>query len=118
MTNEDILMDVKVLLDLEDTDLADGKLKILIRDTSLHLSNLLLDKPSTIPDNLSYIVTNVTIKRYNRIGSEGIKQDIEADHSLTFYDPDNDFSPYQFEIALYNEKFIEKKGHRGEVVWI
>ena len=54
-----------------------------------------------IPEELEYIVTEVTIKRFNRIGSEGATSHNVEGESLSF-DAD-DFADYADEIG----KFLE-----------
>lgn len=66
-----MLEDVKELLGIaEDDKTMDTRLNIIIAATTKRLKVLLggLD----VPDDLKYIVTDVSIMRFNRIGSEGL----------------------------------------------
>ena len=55
-----------------------------------------------IPEELEYIVTEVTIKRYNRIGSEGATSHNVEGESLNWGTAD-DFADYLDEINKYLE---------------
>ena len=67
MSTTTVLNDVKLLLGLQ-TD--DEKLDTIVRLTESRLKALL--SVQIIPDELEYIITEVSIKRFNRIGSEGV----------------------------------------------
>lgn len=54
----------------------------------------------TIPEQLEYIVTEVSIKRFNRIGSEGAQSHNVEGESLSWASND-DFNDYLDEIANY-----------------
>ena len=64
MSTTTVLNDVKLLLGLQ-TD--DEKLDTIVRLTESRLKTLL--SVQIIPDELEYIITEVSIKRFNRIGS-------------------------------------------------
>lgn len=51
------------------------------------------------PDNLQYIIIEVAIIRYNKIGSEGLNSHSVEGESLSF--TDNDFAGYMDEIEAY-----------------
>lgn len=55
-----------------------------------------------IPEELEYIVTEVTVKRYNRIGSEGATSHNVEGESLNWGTAD-DFADYLDEINKYLE---------------
>lgn len=110
------LAEVKTMLDLEDES-QDPKLKIIIRNAVIQLSNRLLDHPEPIPEKLQFIILELAIKRYNRIASEGMKSDSEEGHTITFYDEDKDFEPFSYYIDSYNEiiKPPDSKARKGKV---
>lgn len=56
----------------------------------------------TIPEDLEYIVTEVSVKRFNRIGSEGATSHNVEGESLNWGDVD-DFADYMDEINKYLE---------------
>lgn len=91
-----IIDDVKKLLN----GTLDEKLEIVERRTKERLSSLV--KLDNVPDQLDYISYEVTLKRFNRIGQEGMTSYTQEGLSMVF--PDSDFSEYQQEI----DDFIKK----------
>ena len=64
-----MLEDIKELLGISESDITmDTRLEIILNATKSRLKVLLggID----VPDDLNYIVTDVSIMRFNRIGSE------------------------------------------------
>ena len=98
MSNEEFLADIKTMLGIEDTA-QDGKLKIIIKNVVTQLSNRL--NSSAIPVNLEYIVTEVSIKRFNRIGDEGLTSSSVEGRSSTY--AEDDFTPYLKDIEEYRQ---------------
>lgn len=70
MSNQDILEEVKRTLEIEENDL-DKQLEDFINRISQQL-NVRLGFLKSVPDVLSYIVVECTIKRFNRKGNEGM----------------------------------------------
>ena len=67
-----------------------------------------------VPERLKYIVVEIAVRRYNRIGSEGFQSDSVEGHSITFHDPEKDFEPYQDII----DKETDREGlGRGKVMF-
>ncbi len=95
-----MLKKVKILLGIpaEDTSL-DERLNLIIENTSSRLKLLLGQDP---PEELSYIIVEVSVARFNRIGSEGLSSHSVEGESLTFND--NDFSGYMDEINEHKEQ--------------
>lgn len=93
-----ILADVKTMLGISanDTDI-DSKLDLIIRLTSSRLRVLL--GGVDIPESLEYIVTEVSIIRFNKIGSEGLSTHSVEGESLSF--SDDDFAAYKDEIRAF-----------------
>lgn len=58
---------------------------------------------SEIPDNLTYIVTEVCISRFNRIGSEGLSSHSVEGENMSW--SDDDFAPYEQDI----QDFIDRQ---------
>lgn len=50
------------------------------------------DNPKAIPEELSWILSEVVVKRFNRIGSEGMTSEAVEGHSVTF--EADDFAEY------------------------
>lgn len=59
-------------------------------------------KDTEIPVELEYIVEEATIRRFNRIGSEGMKSESVEGHSVTYIDGD-ELAPYESAIVAYLE---------------
>ena len=57
-------------------------------------------KAAEIPLELEYIVEEATIRRFNRIGSEGMKSESVEGHSVTYLDED-ELAPYESAIVAY-----------------
>ena len=55
-----------------------------------------------IPLSLEYVVDEATIRRFNRIGSEGMKSESVEGHSVTYIDGD-ELEPYESVIVAYLE---------------
>lgn len=53
-----------------------------------------------IPNELEYVVGEVTIVRYNKLGSEGLSSESVEGHSATYINND-DFKPYLADINSY-----------------
>lgn len=106
--------DLLELLDLQDAgDEQRKKLQTIMDITSDRLKvKLGTDK---VPSKLSYIVTEVSIIRFNRIGSEGFSSHTVAGESQSF--SGDDFSPYESDIQAWID---ENKGtsRRGRIRFI
>ena len=107
------LEQVKVLLGITTTAL-DSKLNIIIANTEKRLLAK-LDGETEIPDGLSYIVTEVAIARFNKIGSEGATSHSVEGESLSFMQ--DEFSPYAEEIDEWLANREEGSG-KGRVVFL
>lgn len=64
------------------------------------LSTALGEKVESVPDELSGIVTEICVNRFNRIGSEGASSQSVDGESTTWF-KDDYFAPYQDDIAAY-----------------
>lgn len=91
-----VIDDVKALLGIEDED---SKLNVIITLTENRLKALLGQKE--VPSELEYIVTEVSIARFNRIGSEGLSGHTVEGEALTF--KDNDFDQYADDIQTWRD---------------
>ena len=102
-----MLEDVKELLGIaEDDKTMDTRLNIIIAATTKRLKVLLGGL-----DDLKYIVTDVSIMRFNRIGSEGLSSHSVEGESLSF--ASNDFEPYLDDIQSYLN--AQKEATKGKV---
>lgn len=98
----DVLGDVKALLMLED-DKRDRLLDVIIRNTEAALrvrASLTVSNP--VPDELSHIVTEVAVRRFNRIKNEGMKSYSQEGETITYND--DDFAPFADELAAYADE--------------
>lgn len=71
---------------------------------------------STIPEALSYVVVEVTIARFNRIGSEGLSSHSVQSESMTW--SDDDFKPYLNDIQTWLDAQEDPQTNRGRVRFI
>ena len=95
------LEEVRLLLGLTD-NLQDKALETIMTMVTQRLLNRLYGAPKGVPAELSYIVTEVTIARFNRLGSEHLKSDSDEGHTMTWYDNDDMFLPFHAEIERWN----------------
>lgn len=71
-----------------------------------------LPDETTIPEELDYILTECTIARYNRIGSEGMQSESMDGHSANYVD--KDLRDYEPDILDYISDGVDD-GERGRV---
>lgn len=103
-----ILDEVKILLGLTD-DKQDKLIEKIIKNTEKRLIIKLPDGVSSVSNDLSYIVEDVTIKRYNRIGAEGMSSESIDGRSSSFQE--SDFDEYISDIEKkYPDSSISRKG--------
>ena len=95
----------------DDFDL-DDKLKSIISLTTAKLKSKLggIDPP----EELDYIVIEVAIKRFNRIGSEGLASHSVEGESLTF--SEKDFEEFAGDIQDFLNS--QKEGTKGKVQFL
>ena len=103
---------IKTVLDIDDNE-QDDVLNILMSNVKSHLKGML---QTDVPTDLNYIVEEITIRRFNRIGTEGMQSESVEGHSITFYALEKEFTPYEKIIDSYKNP-PEKPG-RGRVIMI
>ena len=108
-----MLEELKLLLGITDTSL-DEKLNLIIRLTTSRLK-VLLGGVEEVPESLQYIVTEVAVIRFNRIGSEGLSSHGVEGESLSF--TDDDFAGYKTEIQAYLDK-VYCTAQKGDFLFI
>ena len=91
-----ILDDVKRLLG----GTPDERLEIIERRTKERLASML--GVSDVPNEFEYITYEVTLKRFNRIGNEGMTSVGQEGLSMSF--PDSDFDEYTQEFEDFRIK--------------
>ena len=94
----DLLSNLKLLLDLTDSDTElDGKLDLIIEQSKkkvlAYLPNVTL-----VPDELSYIVLELSVVRFNRIGNEGMTKYSQDGESIAY---GADMSNYEADIKSW-----------------
>lgn len=105
----DDLMKIKLLLLIED-DKQDKLLALIKEETESRLLSYMNQDGGVlknVPDDLSWIVRELVIRRYNRIGDEGKKSSTESDVTAT-WDTD-DLAEY----IIYLDKHRKKIGGNG-----
>lgn len=105
-----MLNELKLMLgfSLDDTS-SDEKLKLIISSTSARLKVLLGGLEP--PESLGYIIRDVSIIRFNKIGSEGMASHSVEGESQQF--TDNDFAGFTDDIQAFLDK--QKDSVRGKV---
>ncbi|MGX2944216.1 phage head-tail connector protein [Enterococcus alishanensis] len=88
--------DVKKLL----SGSIDDKLEVIERRTKERLSAIL--DVDSVPNELEHISYEVTLKRFNRIGNEGMSSYSQEGLSVAF--PESDFDEYLSEINAWKDK--------------
>ena len=91
-----MLDDVKLLLGIKD-DMQDNLLKLIIKQTKQQLQNRLMT--DEVPGSFEYVINEVAVTRFNRIGSEAASSESLNGYSQKF--TNDDFSRYDKEIQSY-----------------
>ncbi len=84
-----MLEDLKLALGFENEDDREPLLNLIIAKTEQRLKNK-LGGIETVPQELEYITFEVCIKRFNKIGSEGLTSHSLEGEKLDFKDSDFD----------------------------
>lgn len=79
----------------------DEKLTLIIANVEKQLKGK-LGGLAEVPDELDYIITEVAIIRYNRIGSEGMASESVEGHSATY--TTNDFAAFETDVRDYLDR--------------
>ena len=104
---------LKQMLGIEDADIAlDKRLEWIIKTAKARLSVLL--GGIAFGEDLDYIIVEVSIIRFNRIGSEGTTTHSVEGEIRSF--SDSDFDAYRDDILAYKEsKSIDSS--KGGILW-
>lgn len=105
---------IKTLLGVNDA-LQDAVINQIVEDVTSHLT-LMLGKE--IPVQLDFIVREISIRRFQRIGSEGMKSESVEGHRIDFYDLAREFDPYLTIIEDNKEPELPFESKRGRVMFI
>lgn len=105
-----MLKNLKILLGIPETDTSqDAKLNLILSGTTSRLKALLGGQDP--PEDLNYIITDVAVIRFNRIGSEGLSAHTVEGESQSF--SDDDFAGYREDIQTYLDN--QKEAKKGRV---
>lgn len=105
-----MLEDLKELLGIpQEDDSQDKKLDIILCTASKRLCFLL--GKSEPPEELNYIILDVAIIRFNKIGSEGLSAHTVEGESLSF--SEDDFAGYRDDIQAYLDQ--QKDARKGRL---
>lgn len=76
--------------------------------------SILPKKYKEVPEALDYIVVEVSIKRFNKIGSEGMQSESVEGHSAAYFV--NDFEEYKDEIDRFLQDDDEDDYYNDKIV--
>lgn len=96
-----------VSVDLNTND--DGLLEILLERVVNHFK--VEYGVEEVDNKLAFIIEDCVIKRFNRRGAEGAKSESVDGHSMSYYDNENEFKPYDDMLQrLYGNSGQSKEG--------
>lgn len=105
-----MLDDLKLMLGIDETDTdLDERLNLIISNVTSRLKLLL--GGTEPPDEMKHIILEVSVIRFNRIGSEGLSSHTVEGESLNF--SENDFAAFEDEIQAFLDS--QKTISRGKV---
>lgn len=105
-----MLNDLKLMLGIDATDTTeDAKLKLIISAATARLKTLLGGIQP--PESLNYIIRDVSIIRFNKIGSEGMESHSVEGESSSF--SADDFEGFADDIQAFLD--TQKESARGRV---
>lgn len=108
-----MLDELKLILGIESNDMgADELIELIVSKTTQRLKNKL--NVDTVPTDLEYIVFEIAVKRFNRIGSEGMTAQTIEGKSETF--AESDFDEFKDDIQTWLDRQKDEK--RGKVRFI
>lgn len=93
-----MLENVKVLLGITGNDL-NSKLEYLIDTAEKRLLAYLPDDVCEVPEELEYIVVELAVARFNRLGNEAMSSYSQDGESITY--SDNDIESYMKDINAW-----------------
>ncbi|SQE63900.1 phage head-tail connector protein [Staphylococcus aureus] len=102
----DFLKTLKTRIGIDDEQ-QDEQLKVIISNVEKELLAMLPTIEDTIPEEIEFIVVEVSTKRYNRIGAEGMTSETQDGRSSSY--ELNDFDEYK---SVLNNLYFkdDKKG--------
>lgn len=111
-----VLEEAKILLDIKESDVElIKKLNIIIGNAGKQVLSYLTSGTTEVPKELEYIVCELAVARFNRIGNEGMTSFSQEGESIT-YSNGNDISPYLPAIQAWNQQ--QNDNTRGVVRFV
>lgn len=107
-----MLEQIKALLGLGDDSSRDDLIATIINLATARLK--LLIGGIEPPEELEHIIVELSVARFNRIGSEGLSSHSVEGESLSF--TENDFTPFLSEIQAFLDG--QKENTRGKVKFL
>ena len=108
-----MIEDLKLLLGLEEADdQTEKRLKLILDATKQRLKFLLGGLEP--PEEMEYIILDVSVIRFNRIGSEGLSSHTVEGESLSW--SENDFAGYMDDIQSYLDS--QQEARKGKVKFL
>lgn len=108
-----MLSKVKLLLGITDS-LQDPLLSLLIENTESHFK--VLTGLASVPGELGFIIAEVVVKRFQRLGSEGMRSEDIGGHKV-IYDSSEDFNDYRGVIFKYKQATDAQDFGEGAVMF-
>lgn len=113
---EQILSNIKLKLSITDNE-QDDLLTLLINDAYEYMYIFFNCDPKNkdnkdVPTQLNFVLENVSVKRYRKLGAEGISIE-KIDVLSTTYESGDDFAEYFDIMQKYKNKLDGKNGPRG-----
>lgn len=102
---------VKLLIGLDD-DKQDKQIQKIIDVTERRLISMLPKDEKAVPTSLDWVVEEVAVKRYNRVGAEGMESESIDGRSTKFQE--NDFDEY---LTIIEDEFPTSSSRKGSVTF-
>jgi hypothetical protein len=106
-----LLTTIHTMLGLQGAD-QEEKINTIVELTESRLK-VLLGGVEEVPAQLEYIVAEVSIRRFNRVGSEGLASHTVEGESMSW--TDDDFEPFEQDIQDYLSAQAEPSTYKGRV---
>lgn len=100
---------VKLLIGLNDNK-QDDQLQKIIDVTEKRLISMLPKDVEAVPSSLDWVVEEVAVKRYNRIGAEGMSSESIDGRSTKFQE--SDFDEY---LSIIEDEFPSTSSKKGSI---
>lgn len=105
LDRDQIIENVSVDLNTNDDDLLEILLERVVNHFKAEYG------VEEIDNKLAFIFEDCVIKRFNRRGAEGAKSESVDGHSMSYYDNENEFKPYDDMLQrLYGNSGQSKEG--------